>query len=469
MVALKNNGMRGSEGKALAPGTTGPEARPHTALPDLEKEKLRRELETLRQSESGFRSMFDHIPIGVYRTTPDGKILMANAALVRMLGYRTFQELSDRNLQGEVYEPEYTREWFNKEILKEGELRGLEATWTLADGKKLRVRENARVVRERDGTMLYYEGTVEDIGRRVESEELMKAKADFLEEVVSNASIGIFVIDEDNRYVLINPECGRIVGHVPDEWTGKEAGLNVHPEDQGKALAHFIQALSGEQNEFEVRIQASDGTYRNCRVNISPMMLGGRAHVLGLVTDLTNIRSAEKELMQKRSYGLNTILVLAITAMAEAIPPDRLEPAMEDFRKLFARRFQTLFEDDMQLMGSYENPDGTGNAGREAVFKRFLHFYGSLLHLMGVRTEYAQHQTAATFEILDCLWVDDARKSPVPCRVCRTILCDSYKWTGLEGAAEQAATMATGSKTCLFKFQVGPLHRPPGQVRLPSQ
>jgi len=287
--------------------------------------------------------------------------------------------------------------------------------------------------------------------------------------VVSNASVGMFVIDEDNRYVLINPECGRIVGHVPDDWTGKEAGLNVHPEDQGKALAHFIQALSGEQNDFEIRIQASDNSYRNCRINISPMMLGGRAHVLGLVQDMTNRRSAEQELMQKRSYGLNTILVLAITAMAKALTPDRLEMAMQDFEDQFARGFKTLFEDDMQLIGSYENPDGTGNAGREAVFKRFLRFYSSLLHLLAVRTEFTQVQNEATFEILDCLWVDDARMSPVPCRVCRTILCGSFQWTGLDGTAEQAGTQAAGSKSCLFKFHMGPLRLPPVQARLPGQ
>ncbi len=469
MAGLKGNGCIAGDGKGVASGVSRTEPKARTALPDLEKDQLRRELEALRQSEAGFRSMFDHIPIGVYRTTPGGRILLANAALVRMLGFRTFQELSDRNLQGTPYEPGYSREWFNAEIMKEGELRGLEADWTLADGTRLRVRENARVVRERDGSVLYYEGTVEDIGRRKESEELLQAKADFLEEVVSNASIGIFVIDEDNRYVLINPECGRMVGQVPDDWTGKEAGLNVHPEDQGKALAHFIQALSGEQNDFEIRIQASDGSYKNCRVNISPMMLGGRAHVLGLVTDVTNQRSAEQELMRKRTYGLNTILVLAITAMARALPQDGLERAMQEFQGRFAKGFQALFEDDMQLIGSYENPDGTGNAGREAVFKRFLRFYGSLLHLMGVRTEHAQCQNEATFEIIDCLWLEDARMSPVPCRVCRTILCDSFPWTGLGGAAEQAATQAAGAKTCLFRFKMGPMRHPPEQARLPDQ
>jgi PAS domain S-box-containing protein len=469
LATRKENGYTIGKGMAVPTNGATSETRAHAALPDMEKDQLRREIETLRQSESGFRAMFDHIPIGVYRTTPDGKVLMANAALLRMLGCRSFQELSDRNLQGAPYEPEYSREWFNKEIAREGELRGLEADWTLADGTRMRVRENARVVRDRDGSFLYYEGTVEDVGRRTESEELMKAKADFLEEVISNASIGIFVIDEDNHYVLINPECGRIVDHVPDDWTGKEAGLNVHPEDQGKALAHFIQALSGEQNDFELRLQASDNSYRTCRINISPMMLGGRAHVLGLVSDVTSLRSSEQELMQKRSYGLNTILVLAITAMAKALTPDRLEMAMQDFEDQFAREFQTLFEDDMQLMGSYENPDGRGTAGREAVFKRFLHFYSSLLRLMGVRTESTQVQNEATFEILDCPWVEDARTSPVPCRVCRTILCGSYKWTGLEGSAVQSTTMAAGSKTCVFKFHMGPLRHPPEQARLPDQ
>ena len=85
---------------------------------------------------------------------------------------------------------------------------------------------NRSAVRGADGKVQFCEGTVEDITGRYEEQEILRAKAEFLEEVVTNATVGILVIDEDNKYVLINPECGKIVGHTPDDWTGREAGLH---------------------------------------------------------------------------------------------------------------------------------------------------------------------------------------------------------------------------------------------------
>lgn len=461
MALRKDIGIPGTAKKDGAAGRVTEELSVRLACLEAEKEVQRRELEALRESESGLRAVFDRLPIGVYRTTPDGKVLMANTAMVRMLGFRSFRELAEKNLEGNAYYPDYTREWFKGEITKQGELRGLEATWTRADKTQMRVRENTRVVRAEDGTVLYYEGTVEDITEQKEAEDALKAKAGFLEEVITNASIGIFVVDEDNRYILINPECGRIVGLWPDDWTGKEAGMHLHPEDTGKAIAHFIQAISGEANECEVRVQASDGTYKHCRVQLTPMQLAGRAHVLALVTDVTNLRSAERELMQQRTYGLNTVLVLAISAMAGSIAPADLEKAMHDFTGHFARHFKPIFEDDMQLIGSFENPDGLGNEGPEAVLKRFLKFFSTLLSLMGTRTEHVHHKNEGSFEILKCPWLEDARLSPVPCRVCRTILCDTFQWSGLNGTAEQVSTQAGGANSCRFDFRIGPRHPSP--------
>ena len=61
----------------------------------------------LRESEERFRSLYENVTIGIYRTTPSGEILLANQALINMLGYSSFAELSQRNLEDNGYEPEY--------------------------------------------------------------------------------------------------------------------------------------------------------------------------------------------------------------------------------------------------------------------------------------------------------------------------------------------------------------------------
>jgi len=117
----------------------------------------------LRISEQRYRSLFENAALGIYQTTPDGRILAANPALVRMLGYGSFEELAERDLEEDGYEPATPRALFKEEIEKTGHLEGVESVWITRDGDRLFVRENAVAVRDDDGNVLYYEGTVEDI------------------------------------------------------------------------------------------------------------------------------------------------------------------------------------------------------------------------------------------------------------------------------------------------------------------
>ncbi|RLF32538.1 MAG: hypothetical protein DRN07_04775, partial [Thermoplasmata archaeon] len=112
----------------------------------------------LRESEMRFRSIFENATVGMYRTTPDGKILMANPFLVKLLGYESEEELKRRDLNEEgYYEPDYKREKFIKEIEKKGYFVG-EQAWKRKDGSTIFVRESAVAVRDEDGKTLYYDG-----------------------------------------------------------------------------------------------------------------------------------------------------------------------------------------------------------------------------------------------------------------------------------------------------------------------
>ena len=127
--------------------------------------------EALREGEERFRSLFENSTIGIYRTTPQGEIVLANPALVRMLGYSSVEELVARNLEQDGFEPTYPRDEFRLRIEKEGEIKGLESAWKRRDDSTIFVRESARTFRSPDGTIQYYEGTVEDITERKQAEE----------------------------------------------------------------------------------------------------------------------------------------------------------------------------------------------------------------------------------------------------------------------------------------------------------
>jgi PAS domain S-box-containing protein len=118
-----------------------------------------------------YRSLVEHSAMGFYRSTPDGTILMANPALLRMLGFSSFEELATRNLEREGPLDPHQRPGFKALLEREGAVVGLEARWKRQDGSIIWVREAAHAVRNSVGEVLFYDGTVEDITARKHAEE----------------------------------------------------------------------------------------------------------------------------------------------------------------------------------------------------------------------------------------------------------------------------------------------------------
>lgn len=133
----------------------------------------------LTESEERFRNLYEKAPIGLYRTTPEGKIISANQALFKMLGYSSFDELATRNLEQDGFESPYDRKKFISQIESQGEIYNMEARWTCYDGNIIVVKESAVAIRDANGKTLYYDGTIEDITERKRmEEELIKSKED---------------------------------------------------------------------------------------------------------------------------------------------------------------------------------------------------------------------------------------------------------------------------------------------------
>jgi len=133
----------------------------------------RKEVESaLKEAEKKYRSIFQDVPVGIYRTTPDGQIIDANPALVSMLGFSSLQELQERNLeQIDQSENDYRRQEFKANLERNGELLGVESIWPAAENERIIVRENARLIRRKSGQPLYYDGTAENITKRKQAEE----------------------------------------------------------------------------------------------------------------------------------------------------------------------------------------------------------------------------------------------------------------------------------------------------------
>jgi PAS domain S-box-containing protein len=203
----------------------------------------------LAESEDRYRTLFDDSLTGIYRTTPDGRIQLANPALVRMLGYDSFAQLAKRNLEADGSGPDYGRDEFKRRLERDGRIVGLEVGWQTRDGRTLFVRENARAVRGPDGAVLYYEGTVEDISDRKAAEQALRQEKELAHSYLEVAGVIMVVLDETGAVKLINQKGCVVLGGTSADIVGRNWFDTFVPERLRDQVRHVFAGLMSGQLE----------------------------------------------------------------------------------------------------------------------------------------------------------------------------------------------------------------------------
>ncbi|HXY60913.1 MAG TPA: PAS domain-containing protein, partial [Chthoniobacterales bacterium] len=141
--------------------------------------------QALVEAEHKYREIFENAVEGIFQSTSEGKFLSVNPALARMFGYDSPEDLiaGVGDIQQTLYVDPKRRDEFKQAIETHGSVEFFEYEIFRKDHGRRWLCENSRVVRDSDGKVSYYEGTVEDITerRRVEEvERASKAKSEFL-------------------------------------------------------------------------------------------------------------------------------------------------------------------------------------------------------------------------------------------------------------------------------------------------
>ncbi|MGH9614470.1 MAG: PAS domain-containing protein, partial [Bryobacteraceae bacterium] len=250
----------------------------------------------MRATENQYRELFLNSPIGIYRTSPDGHILMANPAILRMLGYNTFEELATRNLEAEGLAEK--RAGWKALVESTEELSGHETVWMHRNGSPIWVRETARAVRSETGQVLWYEGCVENISAQRSAERRERENRTFTEKVLATVPNVIYIYDlEKNLTVFANEQIANFLGYDFSEIHAMGDALYalLHPDDRGRARDHFERCLAaapGEVLEIEYRARHKSGEWRwlvsrNTRFSTDPANPGKQ--ILGSATDVTEL------------------------------------------------------------------------------------------------------------------------------------------------------------------------------------
>jgi PAS domain S-box-containing protein len=145
---------------------TKPLSGPDQAVLAVERAvEKKRQREALRAAEQRMRAFFDRVPVGLYRSTPDGRLLDANVALAQMLGYGAREDLLAVTAQ-DLYADAADRARWQERLQQHGTLSHFVVQLKRRDGTVLQAEEYARVVVDETSGATFYEGCLVDTSHR---------------------------------------------------------------------------------------------------------------------------------------------------------------------------------------------------------------------------------------------------------------------------------------------------------------
>ncbi len=251
---------------------------------------------TLWESEERYRTLFNGVPAGLYRTTPDGKILDANMALVEIMGYPNRETILRANSRESYVNPKDS-EFFQAEVEKQGAIYGFETQLYRYDGTPVWVEINARLEKKVDGGILYYEGSLTDITERKHAEK----RITFLAEVLSSSPLSVIATDKGEKITYVNPATERLFGYTHDELLGKSPIiLNSDPNAEKLQRDIFDTIGQGKVWRGEILNKKKNGDLFPIFASVYQLLdeQGNFIAVVGFQEDITEHKQAEAKLMR---------------------------------------------------------------------------------------------------------------------------------------------------------------------------
>ena len=256
----------------------------------------------LKQAEEKYRGIFEEAIVGIFQTAPDGRFLSVNPALARMLGYDSPEDML-RSLRGDVnnlYVVPPLRQEFKRLIQERGVVEKFEFQVYGRDGRKIWISENARAIRDPDGAVLYYVGSIEDVSDRKRTEEALLAERHLLRTLIDNMPDYIYVKDTASRFLVANRHLAEVVGRKgPEDLIGKTdfdffaAELAAAYFSDEQAVIQSGQALVNH----EERATDAAGNERWLLTTKVPLRdyAGKVVGIVGMGHDITHRKEEERE------------------------------------------------------------------------------------------------------------------------------------------------------------------------------
>lgn len=313
----------------------------------------------LAEAEARYRSLFDGIPIGLYRSTPEGELLDANLAMVELLGYPNRETLLSTPVLSLYPSPEARRRALQI-FINSPVTRNLEVELCRFDGSIIQTSINARAVSEA-GQIRYIEGSIEDITERKRVEAALNQSQLLNTNIIESVQEGVAVYDEHLRFLVWNQFMEEITGLKSRDVLGRPAAeVFPHLADFGllTLLQRVLQGESVRSSDIPYYVPQTgktgwtQGTY-------SPLAsMDGR--VLGVVAtlhDITERKQTETERERLLAAEQQRVRQLAALNAAAANTISSLD--LDELLESFAQQLAQLLEVDTCAISLWDRPNDT--------------------------------------------------------------------------------------------------------------
>ena len=325
--------------------------------------------------------MFNFLPIGAYRSSPDGLMLRANQALVRLNGYDDEAQLLEavRDIATEWYVQPGRRAAFVATLLRDGFVKGfVSEIWRHKTRDRVWINENAHVVRDSTGRVQFYEGTVEDISERIRVQEALRQSQEQLKLVTDQVPGMVFSLfqprEGPRRYDFVSSGVRDIYEFEPEDLLRDPMLITRyrHPDD-ARGLEQEAQALMQAPVNLssEFRVVMPDGRIKWIYKRSSAVRFDSEGtQRVGVLLDVTDRREAEAAL-----HASETLWKLALESAGDGVWDWNIRTGEE----FFSRSIKAMFgyaEDDIANLSAELDARTHPDDVAQMLLDRQAHFEG---------------------------------------------------------------------------------------------
>ncbi|HWR17547.1 MAG TPA: PAS domain S-box protein [Terriglobales bacterium] len=251
-----------------------------------------------REREARFTDLFETLHEGVYFTTPDGRLLDANQALVHMLGFETKSELQAIHIQ-DLYVDPSERSKALSELNGSANMQDREIKLRRRDGSEITCLDSSRAIYDAEGHVMRYQGTLVNITLRRQMEAQLLEQQQFNHRLIESFPDVIVVLDKDLSFSFVSTRMREILGLEPEELVGKPVSFRT---EMAEPFRLYRDILSGAERigAVEFSAQHRNGEWRTIRCTASALR-GADGSTVGVVAsmrDVTMSKQMEQQLVQ---------------------------------------------------------------------------------------------------------------------------------------------------------------------------